>query len=59
MVKFEKICKIFPIFYKTQQFMRNVNERLEKHNWDEKECAMMCAILAISAGMRLSNSLNH
>ena len=49
-VKLENFLKIFPVFYKTSQFMKTIHEKFEKFKLDDKEYALYSALLVISSG---------
>ncbi|CAF0776371.1 unnamed protein product [Brachionus calyciflorus] len=50
--KFENYTKIFPIFYKTSQFMKTIHEKFEKFKLDDKEYALYTALLVISTSSK-------
>ena len=52
--KLENYIKIFPIFYKTSQFMKAIHEKFEKFKLDDKEYALYSALLVISTGKNFS-----
>jgi hypothetical protein len=59
-VKMEKYMRIFPIFYKANLFMKNIHDKFEKYKLDDKEYALLAALLFVSVGkIILVNSINQ
>jgi len=48
--KIERFHKEFPILFRTNYFMKTINEKFEKFKLDEKEYALYSALLVISTG---------
>jgi hypothetical protein len=49
-VKMDKYMRIFPIFYKANLFMKNIHDKFEKYKLDDKEYALLAALLFVSVG---------
>ena len=48
--KIERFHKEFPILFRTNYFMKTINDKFEKFKLDEKEYALYSALLVISTG---------